>query len=193
MMVKTKMATYLPRFRVGANSDVTASAVSSLMPAPTPARAIPPVVLSAHLTYGEVCQRLLCLQMKMFMVCAVLETIIPRIKNTAPVNATYRRPIRSDNDPTNGQTAAKASRLASTLYRSARSPGLGLRMRTHKPNPSIRTSDITVDVGWNAACEASTGYPGTHRKYQPKRYNGICEPVHRKAIATRDMILLKDI
>lgn len=48
MMVNTKMATYLPRFRVGANSDVTARAVSSLMPAPTPASAMPPVVLSAY-------------------------------------------------------------------------------------------------------------------------------------------------
>ena len=41
MMVKTKMATYLPRFRVGASSEVTARAVSSLMPAPAPAIAIP--------------------------------------------------------------------------------------------------------------------------------------------------------
>ena len=49
MMVKTKMATYLPRSRVGANSDVTARAVSSLMPAPTPASAMPPVILSVHL------------------------------------------------------------------------------------------------------------------------------------------------
>ena len=44
IMVKTKMATYLPRFRVGANSDVTANAVSSKIPAPIPARVMPPVM-----------------------------------------------------------------------------------------------------------------------------------------------------
>lgn len=66
-------------------------------------------------------------------------------------------------------------------------------MMTHKPNPSVSASNITVDVGWDAACGASTGNPRTHGKYQPKRYNGICEPVHKKAIAMRDMILLKDI
>lgn len=46
MMVKTRMATYLPRFRVGASSDVTANAVSSKIPAPIPARVIPPVIVS---------------------------------------------------------------------------------------------------------------------------------------------------
>ena len=45
MIVKTKIATYMPRFRVGAISDVTARAVSSLMPAPTPASAMPPRTL----------------------------------------------------------------------------------------------------------------------------------------------------
>ncbi len=99
----------------------------------------------------------LCLQMKMFMVCAVLETIIPRIRNAAPINATYRRPIRSDREPTNGQTAANASKLARTLYRSAGHCDLGLLMLTHKPDPSISASNITVDVGWNAAWESSAG------------------------------------
>ena len=41
MMVKTRMATYLPRLRVGASSDVTARAVSSLIPAPAPAMDMP--------------------------------------------------------------------------------------------------------------------------------------------------------
>lgn len=36
-MVNTRTATYFPRLRVGASSDVTAKAVSSQMPAPTPA------------------------------------------------------------------------------------------------------------------------------------------------------------
>lgn len=45
MIVKTRMATYLPRFRVGANSDVTANAVSSRIPAPIPASVIPPVIV----------------------------------------------------------------------------------------------------------------------------------------------------
>jgi len=93
----------------------------------------------------------------MFMVCAVLETMIPRIRNPAPINATYRRPIRSDKDPTNGQTAANASKLARTLYRSAGHCDLGLPMLTHKPDPSISASNITVDVGWNATCQTSAG------------------------------------
>ena len=42
-MVKTKIATYLPRLRVGASSEVTARAVNSLIPAPAPAMAMPAV------------------------------------------------------------------------------------------------------------------------------------------------------
>jgi len=42
MIVKTNIATYLPRLAVGASSDVAARAVSSEMPAPTPAIVIPP-------------------------------------------------------------------------------------------------------------------------------------------------------
>jgi hypothetical protein len=30
-------------------------------------------------------------------------------------------------------------------------------MLTHKPDPSISASNITVDVGWNAAWEISAG------------------------------------
>jgi len=99
----------------------------------------------------------LCLQMKMFMVCAVLETIIPRIRNPAPINATYRRPIKSDKDPTNGLTAANASKLARTLCCSARHSYPELLEATHKPDPSISASNITVDVGWNPACRTSAG------------------------------------
>ena len=45
-MVNTRMATYFPRFRVGASSDVTARAVSSLIPAPAPAIAMPATIVS---------------------------------------------------------------------------------------------------------------------------------------------------
>ena len=55
------------------------------------------------------------LQMKLFIVCAVEATIIPRTKKVAPIKATYRRPIRSDSDPTNGQTDARARRFANTF------------------------------------------------------------------------------
>lgn len=54
--------------------------------------------------------------MKMFMVFAVEATIIPRMTRHAPSIATYRRPIRSDMEPTNGHTAARASRLPSTNH-----------------------------------------------------------------------------
>lgn len=52
--------------------------------------------------------------MKMFIECAVEQTIIPRTINPAPNIAIYRLPKRSDKAPTNGHTAAKASRLART-------------------------------------------------------------------------------
>lgn len=46
-IVKIKIATYLPRWRVGAISAVAASAVSSFTPAPAPAIAIPAALNSA--------------------------------------------------------------------------------------------------------------------------------------------------
>ena len=46
IIVKTRIATYLPRLRVGASSEVTASAVSSLIPAPAPAMDMPPMMES---------------------------------------------------------------------------------------------------------------------------------------------------
>jgi len=52
MIVKTRMATYLPRLRVGASSEVTARAVSSLMPAPAPAMAIPATDTSVPMPYA---------------------------------------------------------------------------------------------------------------------------------------------
>jgi hypothetical protein len=91
-MVKTSMATYLPLWLVGASSDVTAKAVNSLMPAPTPENTMP--------------------QMKTFIVCAVEHTIMPRMRKHAPIMATHRRPTISEMDPTNGQIAARDSRLA---------------------------------------------------------------------------------
>ena len=42
-ILKMSMATYLPLFAVGASSLVAASAVSSLIPAPTPAKTMPPM------------------------------------------------------------------------------------------------------------------------------------------------------
>ncbi len=53
-------------------------------------------------------------QMKIFMVWAVEQTIMPITMNAAPMMATYRRPIKSDREPTNGHTAARARRLART-------------------------------------------------------------------------------
>ena len=52
--------------------------------------------------------------MNVFIVCAVEHTIIPMTMNIPPAMATYLRPIKSEMAPTNGQTAARASRLAST-------------------------------------------------------------------------------
>jgi hypothetical protein len=52
--------------------------------------------------------------MKVFMECAVEQTIIPMTIREAPAKATYRRPIKSEIAPTNGHTAANARRFAST-------------------------------------------------------------------------------
>lgn len=50
--MKIKTATYFPRLEVGANSLVAARAVSSEIPAPTPAMAIPPAEVS-HKQAGQ--------------------------------------------------------------------------------------------------------------------------------------------
>ena len=108
-MVKMRTATYFPRFAVGANSEVAARAVSSLIPAPAPANAMPAEKVSND---GEGICGFLDIPMKVFIVCAVEQTIMPRTMKLAPPIATYRRPNKSDSAPTNGQTAAKASKFA---------------------------------------------------------------------------------
>lgn len=111
-IVNTRMATYFPRFLVGASSDVTARAVSSLIPAPAPAIAMPATIVSGSSGMHELLVE--HLPMKMFMLCAVDATVTPTMIKTAPIMATYRRPIKSDREPTKGQTAASARRLART-------------------------------------------------------------------------------
>ena len=96
MIVKIKTETYLPLCEVGAISEVAASAVNSLTPAPIPESAMP--------------------AMKVFIVCAVLATIMPKTRKVAPPRATYLLPKRSDSDPTKGQTDANASRLPRTNH-----------------------------------------------------------------------------
>jgi hypothetical protein len=48
------------------------------------------------------------------MILAVELTTTPIMTSPDPNKATYRRPIRSDREPTKGQTPARASKLAST-------------------------------------------------------------------------------
>jgi hypothetical protein len=52
--------------------------------------------------------------MKLFMSLAVELTIMPTTIRAAPMRATYRRPIRSEREPTNGQMAASPRRFPST-------------------------------------------------------------------------------
>ena len=111
-MVNTKMATYFPRFLVGASSEVTARAVSSLIPAPAPATAMPATTVSELSRMHGLSVDYL--PMKMFMLCAVDAIVTPTMIKIAPIIATYRRPIRSEREPTKGQTAASARRLART-------------------------------------------------------------------------------
>ena len=79
-MVKTRMATYLPRFRVGASSEVTARAVSSQIPAPQPEMVMP--------------------AMNWFISLAVPQMIMAMINMPLPASETYRRPTRSEIEPT---------------------------------------------------------------------------------------------
>lgn len=48
--------------------------------------------------------------MKIFMVFAVPQMIMAMMSKAEPPNATYRLPIKSEMEPTKGQTAARASR-----------------------------------------------------------------------------------
>ena len=72
--------------------------------------------------------------MKTFILCAVEDTIIPTMSMVAPKIETYRRPIRSEREPTKGQTAAKARRLAKTCHTiSIRIISNVDNRKTHKP------------------------------------------------------------
>ena len=112
-IVNTRIATYFPRLEVGASSDVPAKAVSSFRPAPTPAKVMPPTKTISNLVSLQYCDKD-TIPMKMFIVWAVEQMIMPRITNTVPAIATYRLPHKSDRDPVKGHTAARARRLAST-------------------------------------------------------------------------------
>jgi hypothetical protein len=92
-IVKTKIATYFPLLLVGAISEVAAKAVNSLTPAPAPAIAIPaiqiPLATETTVSYwsaewaAEEYQPI-----KLFIVLAVLETIMPMQTSEAPMMAT---------------------------------------------------------------------------------------------------------
>ena len=82
--------------------------------------------------------------MKMFMLCAVDEMIIPSTMNPAPIMATQRRPIKSEREPTKGHIAASARRFARTC--SVLVPSEFYDLKTYKPNPTIRASNVTIDV-----------------------------------------------
>lgn len=52
--------------------------------------------------------------MSVFIVFAVLLTIVPMQTSEAPMMATERRPIKSEREPTNGHIPARARRFART-------------------------------------------------------------------------------
>lgn len=119
------------------------------MPAPTPDKAMPPTN-SSYISFslGEGERLSVYLHMKIFMVCAVDDIIEPSMMKNAPVSATYRRPSKSESDPTNGQIAARARRFARTWD--------GLRNQlcyrcelgtSYKPNPSISAANVSIDIG----------------------------------------------
>lgn len=129
-------------------------------------------------------------QMKMFIVWAVEQTIMPMTMKVAPMRATYRRPIKSEREPTNGQTAASARRLARTWTCQSCVGEERSSLTAYKPDPSIHPANVTIDNRRYPAFQASVSTRPTKKAVVPKMYTGIWEPVHRKAIATKDMTLL---
>lgn len=109
---------------------------------------MPPIsvlFISFSLSEGE---RLpLYLHMKIFMVCAVDDIMVPSMINNAPASATYRRPSKSESEPTNGQIAARARRFARTWDGLSKQFGYGCGLDTsYKPNPSIFAANISIDI-----------------------------------------------
>ena len=81
--------------------------------------------------------------MKTFISCAVEATIIPTMSMDAPIIATYRRPMRSEREPTKGQMDAKARRLAKTCQTiSAQATTTLNGCQTHKPCPSVDATNV---------------------------------------------------
>lgn len=86
------------------------------------------------------------------MVCAVDDITEPSMMNNAPVNATYRRPSKSEIDPTNGQIAARARRFARTWNRLRKQFYCRREVgKSYKPNPSILAANVSIDVRRNSA------------------------------------------
>lgn len=85
------------------------------------------------------------------MVSAVDDITEPSMMNNAPVKATYRRPSKSERDPTNGQIAARARRFARTWSRIRKRFYCGSELGTsYKPNPSIFAANISIDIRRNS-------------------------------------------
>jgi hypothetical protein len=91
--------------------------------------------------------------MKVFIDFAVLAIITPRQTREAPPMHTYLRPNKSESEPTKGQTAASARRFPRTLeIVNTGAEIIDWDSSTYKPNPSVDTSNITVDVRWDTTC-----------------------------------------
>lgn len=89
------------------------------------------------------------------MVLAVEQTTIPSMINRAPIKATYRRPIRSERDPTKGQTPARASRFARTnqiqLHHSL-SIYIHLFQKTRERYVPVNATKVCINIGWDSTC-----------------------------------------
>ncbi len=78
------------------------------------------------------------------MTFAVEETITPMINSKHPKRAAYRRPIRSSIEPTKGQTAARARRLA--RIDQTQLEGLAKVEYFDERHVPIVPADISIDV-----------------------------------------------
>ena len=73
-------------------------------------------------------------------------------------------------------------------------PGPSLPVYSYKPDPPIRPSYFRIDLGRYPTClYEHVRFPYGEFEDVPNIYTGICEPVQRKAIAIKDMILFMDI
>jgi hypothetical protein len=128
MIVKMRMATYLPRLAVGASSDVTASAVNSQMPAPAPAMVVP---ASAVRKVDVVEEGEVHTDEHVHVLCTS--------RNDSP--DAKKAPSEQSGISTTNKIGKRAHERADTCK--------GQEVAEDEPNPPVDATNIAIDIWWN--------------------------------------------